>query len=430
MKGFFRPAAALLIRMQYKSKLPILAALFCVPLAIALLAPPTGWTSPSALGIAASLAFAWYCMGAHIAAANESWSHVQRVAGRLSDHDLRAIDSGSTREEVRSLLGGGHFGRLHDTLVDTHDRLRELVTQARVSADAARTAADEVASGNLNLSERTEQQATTLEETASGMEELASTVRQNADNCKLANDLSGNAAGVAKKGADLVYRIVSTMELIDKSSKKIVDIIGVIESIAFQTNILALNAAVEAARAGEQGRGFAVVAAEVRSLAHRSAEAAKEIKGLIGDSVGSVNQGTRLVQDAGHIMSDVVVSVGQVKELISEIAVASREQNTGVEEMNKALAQLEGMTHQNASLVEQAAASALGFKEEASHLAGLVGQFRLDDTAARPARPGASAPRAQTLPAAGPAARSLAYRKAARPGGNDEHGDEFPGGRP
>jgi methyl-accepting chemotaxis protein len=243
------------------------------------------------------------------------------------------------------------------------------------------------------------------------MEELAATVRQNADNCKLASDLSTNAAGVAKKGADLVYRIVSTMELIDKSSKKIVDIIGVIESIAFQTNILALNAAVEAARAGEQGRGFAVVAAEVRSLAQRSAEAAKEIKGLIGDSVGNVDQGAKLTADAGHIISDVVVSVGQVNELIREIAVASREQNTGVEEMNKALAQLEGMTQQNAALVEQAAASALTFKEESAHLSGLVGKFRLDDGESLAPPPAPAPQREAALPASPPPARGLDFKK-------------------
>jgi len=424
MNAFFRPATALLIRMGYRSKLPILASLFCVPLVIAVVFPPASWLAPSALAIAATLAFAWYCMGAHIAAADEAWDYVQGVAGKLADHDLREIESDRSRSRAQERIGSGHFGRLHATLVDTHERLRELVTQARASADAARVAADELAAGNVNLSQRTEQQASTLEETASGMEELAATVKQNADNCKLASELSGNAAGIAKKGADLVYRIVSTMELIDKSSKKIVDIIGVIESIAFQTNILALNAAVEAARAGEQGRGFAVVAGEVRNLAQRSAEAAKEIKGLIGESVGNVDQGAKLTSEAGHIMNDVVVSVGQVKELISEIAVASREQNTGVEEMNKALMQLEGMTQQNAALVEEAAASALTFKEEASRLEGLVGRFQLEESARlpQPAAVAAAAPRIRP-PAGGRALRELGQKgpRAAR----DEEWQEF-----
>jgi methyl-accepting chemotaxis protein len=217
------------------------------------------------------------------------------------------------------------------------------------------------------------------------MEELAATVKQTAENCRLAADTAGNATDVAKKGAQLVHRIVANMELIDRSSNKIKDIISVIESIAFQTNILALNAAVEAARAGEQGRGFAVVAGEVRNLAQRSAEAAKEIKGLIGESVSSVDQGAKLVQDAGHIINDVVVSVEQVNELIREIAVASREQSSGVEEMNKSLIQLETVTQQNAALVEEAAASALTFKEEAGTLFHLVSRFRLEEELARPA---------------------------------------------
>ncbi|APV51169.1 hypothetical protein BWI17_16670 [Betaproteobacteria bacterium GR16-43] len=427
MNWFFKPAAALLIRMQYKSKLPILASFFCVPLVIALVYPPTSWHSPSAIAIAVTFLFAWYCMGAHISAADESWFHVQRVARLLKEHDLRDLEGDALREEARRVLGTGHFGRLHDTLLETHDRLRDLVTLARTSAEAASLAADELASGNVNLSQRTEQQASTLEETASGMEELAATVKQNAENCKLANELSGSAVGVADKGAALVHRIVSTMELIDKSSKKIVDIIGVIESIAFQTNILALNAAVEAARAGEQGRGFAVVAGEVRSLAQRSAEAAKEIKGLIGESVGNVDQGARLVQDAGHIMNDVVVSVKQVKELISEIAVASREQSSGVEEMNNALIQLEGMTQQNAALVEQATASALSFKDESAQLADLVGQFQLDEDAS-PSSPApvtsAASMRSTPAPAPKQAAAEIGFKPVGR-GTQHEEWEEF-----
>jgi methyl-accepting chemotaxis protein len=413
---------AFFIRLRNQVKLPGLALLYTVPLAIALVANPPQWSSTTFVLIVASYVFAWYCGASHYYSADEAWKIVRSIASRLNDRDLRGKDLLS-RDEVKSRLGEGQFASLFGTLADAHDSLRALAMQSQHSAEAAQLAADEMASGNVNLSQRTEQQASTLEETASGMEELAATVKQNADNCKLANDLSGNAVGVAHKGAELVHRIVTTMELIDKSSKKIVDIIGVIESIAFQTNILALNAAVEAARAGEQGRGFAVVAGEVRSLAQRSAEAAKEIKSLIGDSVGNVDQGARLVQDAGHIMNDVVVSVQQVKDLISEIAVASREQSSGVEEMNRALMQLEGMTQQNAALVEEATASALTFKEEAARLTGLVGQFRLVDGSPAPARAAPAPSAANAIPADKPV-RGLAF-KAGPKGTGHEEWEEF-----
>jgi methyl-accepting chemotaxis protein len=237
--------------------------------------------------------------------------------------------------------------------------------------------AQEIAAGNVNLSQRTEEQASTLEETASGMEELSTTVKQNAENCKLAKSLAGQANDVAVKGGEMVHKVVNTMGLIDKSSKKIVDIIGVIEGIAFQTNILALNAAVEAARAGEQGRGFGVVASEVRNLAQRSATAAKEIKALIEESVNNVNQGGKLVDETGHIINNVVVSVQQVTQLIGEIAAASEEQNTGVEEINKAILQMDNVTQQNAALVEEATASSLAFEEEAKKLSEAVSKFKL-----------------------------------------------------
>jgi methyl-accepting chemotaxis protein len=255
----------------------------------------------------------------------------------------------------------------------------------------------------VNLSQRTEEQASTLEQTASGMEELAATVRQNADNCQLASGLSKSASEVAQKGAQTVHRAVDRMGLIDKSSRKIVDIIGVIEGIAFQTNILALNAAVEAARAGEQGRGFAVVASEVRSLAQRSAQAAKEIKALIEDSVGNVAEGGKLVGEAGKIITEIVVSGQQVNELIGEVAVASREQSAGVEEINKAIVQMEHVTQQNAALVEQVTAATLSFEEEAKRLAAAVSRFKFAGGAQAIVAPARPAPKAaQVQPGAAP----------------------------
>ena len=266
MKWIFEPGIKVLLPLRNYIKMPMAGVVFAIPLAISVVAnPPASWLSGTGLAIIVTFAFACYYIGALYFTSDASWALLNGLARRLREHDLRSDALEEARKKIdNAKLGRGQFGYLFSALADTHERLRELVAQARSSSDAARIAADELAAGNVNLSQRTEQQASTLEETASGMEELAATVKQNATNCKLANELSGNATGVAKKGADLVYRIVSTMELIDKSSKKIGDIIGVIESIAFQTNILALNAAVEAARAGEQGRGFAVVAGEVR----------------------------------------------------------------------------------------------------------------------------------------------------------------------
>ena len=262
---------------------------------------------------------------------------------------------------------------------EMRDALARIVGEVRKSTDTITTASSEIASGNLDLSSRTEQQASSLEETASSMEELTSIVKQNADNAHQADGLATSATEVARKGGAVVAQVVDTMKEINESARKIVDIIGVIDGIAFQTNILALNAAVEAARAGEQGRGFAVVASEVRNLAQRSAAAAKEIKALIGDSVERVDVGAKLVDQAGATMDEIVDSVKRVTDIISEIASASREQASGIEEVNRAVSQMDEVTQQNASLVEQAAAAAESLKEQTDSLFQVVSVFKLSD---------------------------------------------------
>jgi len=259
------------------------------------------------------------------------------------------------------------------------ESMASVVAQIKESSEAINTAAKEIASGNTDLSARTEQQAASLEETASSMEELTSTVKQNAENAKQANQLAIGASDVAVKGGQVVSAVVTTMTQISDASKKIADIIGVIDGIAFQTNILALNAAVEAARAGEQGRGFAVVAAEVRNLAQRSAGAAKEIKSLIGDSVEKVSNGTRLVEQAGKTMDEIVGSVKRVTNIMSEITAASQEQSQGIEQVNKTVAQMDEVTQQNAALVEEATAAARSLEEQAQGLQDAVSQFRMGD---------------------------------------------------
>ena len=261
------------------------------------------------------------------------------------------------------------------------ESLRKTVAQIKASTDTIDVASVEIAQGNADLSQRTEEQASSLEETASSMEELTSTVKQNADNARQANQLAASASEVALKGGSVVGEVVGTMSAINDASKKIVDIIGVIDGIAFQTNILALNAAVEAARAGEQGRGFAVVASEVRSLAQRSATAAKEIKELIGNSVDKVDAGTKLVDEAGKTMEEIVGSVKRVTDIMAEITAASQEQSSGIEQVNRAITQMDEVTQQNSALVEEASAAAQSMKEEAAQLAQAVAAFKLQQGA-------------------------------------------------
>ncbi|MCL9852134.1 methyl-accepting chemotaxis protein (plasmid) [Ralstonia solanacearum P673] len=267
-------------------------------------------------------------------------------------------------------------GRLLQALQRMQDGLQRMVGQVRAGSDSIAGATQQIAAGNADLSQRTEQQASSLEETASSMAQLTGMVKQNADHARQASSLAVNASDVAVKGGEVVGRVVETMAGINDSSKKIADIIGVIEGIAFQTNILALNAAVEAARAGEQGRGFAAVAGEVRSLAQRSAGAAKEIKALISDSVGRVENGTTLVAEAGTVIDEVVVAVKRVTGIMGEISAASEAQSTGIAQVNLAVAQMDEVTQQNAALVEQAAAAAMSLQEQADGLRGTVAAFR------------------------------------------------------
>jgi methyl-accepting chemotaxis protein len=280
---------------------------------------------------------------------------------------------------------GGDFGRLLRGMGEMEDTLTDVVTRIKASTDSIVVASGQIAAGNQDLSSRTEEQASSLEETAASMEELTSTVKQNADNARQANQLALSASEVAVKGGNVVGQVVDTMASINASSKKIVDIIGVIDGIAFQTNILALNAAVEAARAGEQGRGFAVVASEVRSLAQRSGAAAKEIKGLIDDSVGKVDVGSALVGEAGKTMKEIVGSVRRVTDIIGEITAASHEQAQGIEQVNQAIAQMDQVTQQNAALVEEAAAAVQSLQEQAGSLSQVVATFKLDDEGENPA---------------------------------------------
>jgi methyl-accepting chemotaxis protein len=271
----------------------------------------------------------------------------------------------------------GVFAQMRDDADATVSQLTGIVSRIQVASGSINLAAGEIAAGNGDLSRRTEQQAANLEETAASMEELTSTVRQNAEHARQANQLAIGAASVASQGGAVVAQVVDTMGDIQKSSKRIAEIISVIDGIAFQTNILALNAAVEAARAGEQGRGFAVVASEVRSLAQRSANAAKEIKGLIDDSVGRVADGSALVHQAGTTMGEIVVSVQRVTDIMAEISAASQEQSSGIEQVNQTITQMDETTQQNAALVEEATASARALEEQAGELRDAVALFRL-----------------------------------------------------
>ncbi|WP_292992283.1 methyl-accepting chemotaxis protein [Pantoea sp.] len=335
---------------------------------------------------------------------NSSINHIQHIA----QGDLTQPIVVEGRNEMTQLAASLH---------DMQQSLVRTVTNVREGSDAIFTGASEIASGNNDLSARTEQQAASLEQTAASMEQLTATVKQNAENARQASQLAHSASETAEKGGNVVAGVVKTMSEIAGSSKKIADITSVIDGIAFQTNILALNAAVEAARAGEQGRGFAVVAGEVRSLAQRSAQAAKEIKGLIDDSVNRVNVGSQLVGTAGETMSDIVSAVTRVTDIMGEIASASDEQSRGIDQVGQAVTEMDRVTQQNASLVEESAAAAASLEDQASRLSQAVSVFRIK----REARQTLT----KHLPIAAPATATLATRKALTAPVSDTHWETF-----
>ncbi len=365
------------------------------------------------------------------------------VAGmnRMLDQFVRPVHS--IMDVVKALEEGnlvkrmdgefeGEFSVLQNAMNQSMNNLLKMVSEIRASASHISSAANEISQGNTDLSQRTEEQASSLEETASSMEQLTSTVKQNADNSRQANQLAASARDQAQEGGDVINSTISAMEEINAASKKIEDIIGVIDEIAFQTNLLALNAAVEAARAGEQGRGFAVVASEVRSLAQRSAAAAKEIKALIKDSVEKVEEGTRLVDDSGNTLGEIVNSVRKVSDIIAEIAAASSEQSAGIEQVNKAITQLDEVTQQNAALVEEAAAASESMDDQARTLNEMMNFFETGETelsvSASPAvERTASAAAKTTRKAAQAVLQPMAAKVASAPAtaGDDSEWEEF-----
>jgi methyl-accepting chemotaxis protein len=346
--------------------------------------------------------------------------YTARIAGSIAEGDLSIAINTKTSDRGSLLV---EMKQMRNSLVD-------IVSQVRRGTQTITTASREIGAGNVDLSARTELQASSLEKTASAMEELTSTVKQNADNAREANQLAAAASNVARKGGEVVSQVVGTMGEINSSAGKIADIIGVIDGIAFQTNILALNAAVEAARAGEQGRGFAVVASEVRNLAQRSAAAAKEIKTLIGDSVEKISRGSKLVGQAGVTMEEVVDSVKRVTDIMSDIAAASAEQSAGIEQVNLSIIEMDGMTQQNAALVEQAAAAFQSLQDQAGELQRVVSIFKLaageEAPVAAPVAPAGSASTATAVAtravAARPARPQLKKAASARPAARAEAG--------
>jgi methyl-accepting chemotaxis protein len=374
MSAFFRLGLGIVGPLGPFAKTALVAAFFLAP---ALLLAWRGAGEPWVLGAAAALfALATYLQASIVLSAQLGVLRIRRTVERIALGELKTSEQLRQRE-------GEDAGGLWEAIGKMSGNLTEIVQQVRNSCEVIDQSAKDVADGYANLAQRTEEQAATLEETASGMETLSTTVKQNADNCRRASGLASETSGVAAASSDWMRRVTASMQRMEQQSKKVAEIIGLIEGIAFQTNILALNAAVEAARAGAQGRGFAVVASEVRALAQRSADAAKEIKALVRESVATVADGARLVDEAAKEIDRAVERVQTVSSVIGEIATASAEQSSGVEEIGKAIAQLEKVTQQNAGLVEGATAATLSFEKEAQRLKYAVSAFKLDHADAR-----------------------------------------------
>jgi methyl-accepting chemotaxis protein len=372
------PGLALMYSISNKGKMPLTSILYLIPLAVLYYETGSQASTFTRVTIVVFVTLAIYLMFGWYIQARDGFKGLGTVIDRLAEGNLTS----SGKQHM-----GGAFQKLMTSLSHVQSSLGGIVSNVRGTANEVAQSAAEIAAANTHLSDRTEQQASTLEQTASGMEELARTVRQNAQNCERASTLAIGAENVAQSGAESVHGLVNRMAQIDSSSRKMADIIGTIEGIAFQTNILALNAAVEAARAGEQGRGFAVVASEVRSLAQRSSSAAKEIKELIAQSVDEVRAGNEQAAKAGKVIDEVVSSIHQASELIGQIAVASSEQTTSVGEINKAIAQLDGMTQQNSALVQEGAAASRSLESQADGMRDLVSRFKIDEEPQAVAQP-------------------------------------------